>query len=208
MLQQKASISSAICYTKYMTTRQNGKIIAPVGLAGSGKSSAVEYLSEKGYPKVYVGGLIVQGVIDQGLEVTPENERAYREEMRAKHGKEVFMNMAIDQMHRLIDAGQHTIILDGLYTWTEYKMLKHAFPGELTTIAIVTPKHLRYNRMSRREHRPLQPHEVDERDWAEIENLEKGGPIAIADYFVHNDGSIEKLHQQVDAVIETAGFTK
>ena len=191
-----------------MTVNSNVKIIAPVGLAGSGKSSVVEYLSEKGYPKVYVGGFIVQGVLDQGLELTQENERNYREQMRKKHGKEVFMTMAIDQMRHLIDAGQHAVILDGLYTWTEYKMLKHAFPGELTTVAIVTPKHLRYNRMSKREHRPLQPHEVDERDWAEIENIEKGGPIAIADYFIHNDSDIENLHQQVDGVLEAIDFTK
>lgn len=183
-----------------MTDHQNVKIIAPVGLAGSGKSSVVEYLTEKGYPKVYVGGLIVQGVLDQGLELTPENERSYRETMREQHGKEVFMTMAIDQMKHLVAAGQHTIVLDGLYTWTEYKMLKHAFPGELTTIAVVTPKHLRYKRMSTREHRPLQQHEVDERDWAEIENLEKGGPIAIADFFIHNDKDLDYLHSQVDQI--------
>lgn len=191
-----------------MTTKPNVKIIAPVGLAGSGKSSVVEHLTEKGFPKVYVGGLIVQGVIDKGLEVNAENEREYRESMRAKHGKEVFMTMAIEQMQNLINAGQHVIILDGLYTWTEYKMLKHAFPGELTTIAVVTPKHLRYKRMSTREHRPLQQHEVDERDWAEIENLEKGGPIAIADFFIHNAGSLEKLHDEVDEIIETLNLTK
>lgn len=190
-----------------MTTDSSyAKIIALVGLAGSGKSSAVDYLTEKGYPKVYVGGFIVKGVTDQGLEVTPENERTYREKMRAEHGKEVFMNMAIEQMRRLIDAGQHTIILDGLYSWTEYKLLKHTFPGELLTIAIVTPRHLRYQRMSKRPVRPLQAHEIDERDWAEIENIEKGGPIAMADYFIHNDKDIENLKLQLDETLRHAGL--
>ena len=32
------------------------KIIAVVGMSGSGKSVAVDYLTEKGYPKVYLGG--------------------------------------------------------------------------------------------------------------------------------------------------------
>jgi dephospho-CoA kinase len=37
-----------------MTEHENLKIIALVGLAGSGKSTAVEYFTEKGYPKVLV----------------------------------------------------------------------------------------------------------------------------------------------------------
>jgi len=32
------------------------KIIALVGLAGSGKSTVTTYLKEKGYPSVYFGG--------------------------------------------------------------------------------------------------------------------------------------------------------
>ena len=63
--------------------------------------------------------------------------------------------------------------MDGLYTWSEYKLLKHEFPGQVVVIAIVTPKYLRYQRMAKRIERPMQPHEVDQRDWSEIENLEK-----------------------------------
>lgn len=189
-----------------MTDKKPVHIIAPVGLAGSGKSSVVEHLTKKGIPKVYGGGIIVQGVIDQGLEPTQANEKKYREEMRAKHGKDVFIKMCIDEMQRLIEAGQRNIVFDGLYTWTEYKALKHAFPGEVTVVAIVTPKHLRYKRMAKREFRPLQPHEVDQRDWAEIENLEKGGPIAAADYFVQNDSDLETLYAQVDVITKKVGF--
>jgi dephospho-CoA kinase len=72
----------------------------------------------------------------------------------------------------------------------------------MTVIAVVTPKHLRYQRMANRTERPMQAHEVDERDWAEIENIEKGGPIAIADYFVHNDGSVEHMQEQVGAIVK------
>lgn len=62
--------------------------------------------------------------------------------------------------------------------------------------------------MANRPERPMASHEVDERDWAEIENLEEGGPIAIADFFVHNDASLEKLHEQIDTIVNTIGITK
>jgi dephospho-CoA kinase len=189
-----------------MSSHENVKIVAPVALTGGGKSAAVEYISNKGIPKIYVGGFIVEGVKQLGLEVTPENEKKYREEMRDKHGKTYFMQLCIDEMHRLIEAGQRKIVLDGLYSWSEYKQLKHEFPGELIVIAVVTSKQLRKQRLAKRQVRPLQPHEVDARDWAEIENIEKGGPIAIADYFVNNDKDLDWLHEQLDEVLRHAEF--
>ncbi|QQG50812.1 MAG: AAA family ATPase [Candidatus Saccharibacteria bacterium] len=181
-----------------MKHHENVKIVAFVGLAGSGKSTAVDYLTEKGYPKVYFGGIVLEEVKKRGLELTQENEQPIREELRASEGKDFVVRRIITQVHDLIVAGQHRIVADGLYSWTEYKALKHEFPGELTVIAVVAPKHLRKSRMANRPVRPLTSEQVDQRDWAEIENIEKGGPIAIADHYIINDGTVEKLHEQLD----------
>lgn len=189
-----------------MKHHENVKIVAFVGLAGSGKSSAVDYLTEKGYPKVYFGGIVLDEVKRRGLELTQENEQPIREELRAKEGKDFVVRRIIKQIHELVEAGQHRIVADGLYTWTEYKVLKHEFPGELTVVAIVAPRHLRQHRMANRPIRPLTPAQLDQRDWAEIENIEKGGPIAIADHFVMNDKDLDYLHQQVDNVMNESGF--
>ncbi|WP_369000426.1 AAA family ATPase [Candidatus Nanosynbacter sp. TM7-074] len=189
-------------------TQPHARIIALVGLAGSGKSSAVEYLTEKGFPKVYFGGVIYKAMDEAGIEKTWDNQQKFREEIRQREGKDFVIKRVIKNVRDLINAGQNKIVLDGLYTWSEYKFLKHEFPGQVVVIAIVTPKHLRYQRMVKRPERPMQPHEVDQRDWSEIENLEKGGPIAIADYFVINDGSLDQLHQKIDAVTHDAHFCK
>lgn len=189
-------------------TQLHARIIALVGLAGSGKSSAVEYLTEKGFPKVYFGGVIYKAMDEAGIEKTWDNQQKFREEIRQREGKDFVIKRVIKNVRDLINAGQNKIVLDGLYTWSEYKILKHEFPGQVVVIAIVTPKHLRYQRMIKRPERPMQPHEVDQRDWSEIENLEKGGPIAIADYFVINDGNLDQLHQKIDAVTHDAHFCK
>ncbi len=189
-------------------TQPHAKIIALVGLAGSGKSSAVEYLTEKGFPKIYFGGVIYKAMDEAGVEKTWDNQQQFREEIRRREGKDFVIKRVIKNIHDLINAGQNKIVLDGLYTWSEYKFLKHEFPGQVVVIAIVTPKYLRYQRMAKRIERPMQPHEVDQRDWSEIENLEKGGPIAIADYFIINDGSLEQLHQKIDAATHDAHFCK
>lgn len=189
-----------------MSEHQNVKIIAFVGLAGSGKSSAVEYLTEKGFPKIYFGGIIYKAMNDAGIEINWESQRIFREEIRKKEGKDFVVKRAIKEVQDLISAGQHHIILDGLYSWSEYKILKHQFPGEMTVVAVVTPKHLRYSRMANRPERPMNSEEIDQRDWAEIENLEKGGPIAIADYFINNEHGLPELHEKLHSVLEQIKF--
>lgn len=176
-------------------------LIALVGLSGSGKSSAVEVLTRQGYPKIYFGGIIYSAMEQAGIEPTWENQRKFREEIRAREGKDFVVRRVVTEIHRLLDAGNRTIVLDGLYSWSEYKILQQAFPDQLDLIAIVTPKHLRYQRLASRPQRPMQPREVAERDWSEIENLEKGGPIAIADHFIHNDRDIAALRQNVLATL-------
>lgn len=182
------------------------KIIAFVGLTGSGKTEAVNYVVTRGTPKVYFGGVVLGEMKRAGIAWTEENEKQFREEIRRREGKDFVVKRIIAELHSLIEAGQHRIVADGLYTWTEYKLLKHEFPGELIVVAVVAPKHLRHHRLTLRPIRPLTIEEANGRDWAEIENLEKGGPIAIADYFIHNDGNIERLHQQIDALIESLHF--
>lgn len=189
-----------------MTHHENLKILAFVGLPGAGKSTAVDYFTEKGYPKVYFGGVVFEAMKAEGIEITPENERAFRTRFREEHGKDVVVNRIVDQIRHLANAGQHRVIADGLYTWTEYKVLKHAFPGELLVAAVVAPRHLRYHRLSNRPIRPFTESESYDRDMHEIENLEKGGPIAIADHYLINDGSIEAFDAQLDALKDELGF--
>jgi dephospho-CoA kinase len=189
-----------------MKHHENVKIVAFVGLTGSGKSSAVEYLTNKGYPKVYFGGVIYQAMEAAGIVRTAESETKFREEIREQEGKDFVVNRIVKQIRDLIDAGQHRIIADGIYTWTEYKIMKREFPGELTVVAVVTPKHLRHHRLTTRPERPYTLAEADKRDWAEIENLEKGGPIAIADHYIMNNGNIDHFHQQIDDELDHIKF--
>lgn len=189
-----------------MSRHENLKIIAFVGLTGSGKSTAVDYFTKKGFPRVYFGGVIINAVKEAGLEVNEANERMIREKVRAEHGKDFVVQQIIEQINNLADAGQDRIVADGLYTWTEYKALKQAFPGEMTVVAIISPRHIRYRRLATRKVRPLDEQEASERDWAEIEKLEKGGPIAIADYYVSNEDDFEHFYQQLDAIAQEIEF--
>jgi len=49
--------------------------------------------------------------------------------------------------------------------------------------------------------RPLTHAEAASRDRTEIENTNKGGPIAMADYTISNESSISDLKKQTDEVL-------
>lgn len=186
----------------------NVKILAIVGMSGSGKSVAVDHLANKGFPKVYFGGMIYKEMQKRGIERSAdgETEKEFREMIRATEGKDWVVRQVIEEVRDLIAAGQKRIVLDGVYSWTEYKTLKHEFPTNLTFVAIVVDKKLRYKRVEQRTDRSFGAAAIRERDRSEIENLEKGGPIAAADYYVLNNGSVEDLTARVDAILQEIEF--
>lgn len=187
-------------------THKDAKIIALVGLSGAGKSTVTDYLTDKGYPKVHFGSVILNALKDEGLEPTLENEKIMREKLRTEHGEDVVVKRIIDQIHHLIDAGQHRIIADGMGAWDAYKLLRHEFPGELTVVALSTPRRLRHHRLTTRSERPLTQAEANQRDYDEIERLNKGGVIAMADYFLQNEDDTDALFACVDQLLNDIEF--
>ncbi len=184
------------------------KLLAIVGMAGSGKSVAVDYLTNLGLPKIHFGNMIYQEMAKRGIERTIDgkSEKAFRETIRETEGHDWVARQAIAEAKDLIEAGQKRIVLDGLYSWTEYRAFQHEFPGTLTLIAIVAPKALRYERIAKRPDRPFDAQAIRERDYGEIENMEKGGPIAIADYYIINDGNVEDLETNLKNILKEMQF--
>ncbi|MDO4611394.1 MAG: AAA family ATPase [Candidatus Saccharibacteria bacterium] len=187
---------------------ENVKILAVVGMSGSGKSVIVDHLTNKGYPKVYFGGMIYKEMEKRGIERTEdgESEKEFREMIRKTEGKDWVVRQVIAETKDLINAGQRRIVLDGVYSWTEFKTLKHEFPRCLNFVAVVVDKKLRYDRVANRPGRSFDATAIRERDRSEIENLEKGGPIAAADYYILNNGSISDATNRIDEILKEIEF--
>ena len=171
------------------------KIIAVVGMCGVGKSVASEFLEELRYKKVYFGGVTLEKMKEEGIEVTPDNEKKMRESLRAKYGMGAYAIILLPKIREL--SKNNNVVLDGLYSWDELKILKQELSNSLTVIAVIADKKIRYDRLKIREVRPLTNEEAKNRDVAEIENIAKGGPIAYADYYIDNNHDIDNYKQRL-----------
>lgn len=175
------------------------KLIAIVGMSGSGKSYACDILEKIGYKNVYFGGVIYDKMNEEGIEITPDSQKSFRENLRKEYGMGVVATLLLDKIDALYK--ENNVVLDGLYSWDEYKILKEKFP-QLTMICIITDKELRYDRIGRRIKRPFSREDTIKRDIAEIENSAKGGPIAYADYYILNNGDKEEYKTRLLEIIK------
>jgi dephospho-CoA kinase len=175
-------------------------------MPGAGKTLCAKHLEDRGFFQFRFGSIIVDEVLRRGWQVNPENERLVREEFRRNAGMDAIAKRALPQLKAALDE-RHCIIIDGLYSFSEYKTLRHELGEDMVVVAIAAPRHLRYERLANRPIRPLTAEEAQIRDWQEIESIEKGGPIAIADYTLVNDRSPDELLGQLDNLLQELGIT-
>jgi len=173
-----------------------GKIIAVIGMCGSGKTEAVKYFLDKGYNKVYFGQAVIDELKKRGLEINEVNERKVREDLRKEFGMGVMALKSIDRIKEYSDKGN--VVIESLYSWDEYKIIKEVFGDRFKLTTIYTTKSLRYERLRKRPFRQLSFDEAESRDISELENLDKGGPIAFADYLIINDSTIEDMYTKLE----------
>jgi dephospho-CoA kinase len=188
-----------------MDAMTNPRTLALVGMPGSGKTVCASHLSNRGYFQFRFGSIVVDEVRRRNWRVNPENERIVREEIRLREGMDAIAKRALPLLKDAL-ASHGTIVIDGLYSFSEYKMLQRELGRNMVVVAITAPRHIRYERLASRPVRPLTAQEAELRDWQEIEMIEKGGPIALADYTIVNKGSIDAMLAELDHLLDTLGM--
>ena len=185
------------------------KVVCITGLCGAGKSVLSDYFLEHGYKYLRFGQITIDEVVKRGLPVNEANERFVREDLRKQYGMAAFATLNLPKVEEMLVTSN--VIADGLYSFEEYKVLKEKFGENLAVIAVFASPSLRYERLGNRKvvagdtnvrNRPLTVEEGRSRDLAEIENLNKGGTIAMADYTILNTKGLDFLQAQVKEVFD------
>lgn len=172
------------------------KIIAVIGMCGSGKSEAVKFFVEHGFKKVYFGEVVMNEMKKLGLEINEANERKTRENLRNDYGMGAMAVKSLPLIEEFFKTDN--VVIESLYSWEEFKILKDKFGENFKLLTVYTTKSIRYERLLKRSFRPLTNEESISRDISEIENLDKGGPIAFTDYLIINDGSLQEMNEELN----------
>ncbi len=175
------------------------KVIALVGMPGSGKSEVARIFALAGYKPIRFGDITDEEVKRQGLQLNETNEKAVREALREKYGMAAYAVLNFPRIEAALAVSN--VVLDGLYSWEEYIYLIDKLGSDLQTVAVWAPPEMRYSRLRERKIRPLAIEQSRARDFAEIENVNKGGPIAMADKIIKNDSTLEALIEQTEILI-------
>ncbi len=180
------------------------RIIALTGLCGSGKTTAALMIEKLGYQYLRFGQIVIDTLQKKRLEVNPDNERLIRHQLREAYGMGAFAIANRPKISDMIQKGN--VVIDGMYSFEEYKVLKEQFHDDFITLAIYAPPNVRHSRLEDRltrssdletRFRPLTKNEAKNRDYDEIENASKGGPIAIADWTILNTDTLQHLEKEV-----------
>ncbi len=179
--------------------RYSMKVVSIVGMAGAGKSEVARIFAENGFARIRFGDVTDQEVARRGLALNEENECLIREFLRQEHGMSAYAQLNLPRIDSALEYSD--VVIDGLYSWEEYTFLKTRYGEDFYTVAVWASPGVRYERLRNRAERQLTLEEAISRDREEIENLNKGGPIAMADFTIINEFSVENLRPEVERII-------
>ena len=175
------------------------KVVSVVGMPGSGKSEVARVFEANGYTKIRFGDLTDEEMKRKGLKPSEANERRVRESLRQEHGMAAYAQLSLIKID---EVSKHSdVVIDGLYSWEEYIFLKTYCGDKILIVAVWASPRIRYSRLVGRSVRRLTEEEAASRDRAEIENVNKGGPIAMAEITIMNEASVEELRKETRRII-------
>ncbi len=179
------------------------KIIGITGTLGAGKGTVVDYLvKDMGYKHYSVRAFLIEEIKKRGLPVNRDSMTEVANELRAKYSPAYI----IEQLYGIAEKGGVSSIIESIRTPGEIDFLKKQ--GSFILLAVNADPKLRYDRVV------IRGSETDKISFETFianekrefitsdpnkQNLSKC--IQLADYVLHNDGSISDLVTQVSEVI-------
>ena len=129
------------------------KVIALVGMAGAGKSEVARLFEKNGYIRVRFGDVTDTEVAKRGLPLNETNERQVREQLRQEHGMAAYAKLNLPRIDEALR--KSNVIVDGLYSWEEFVLLKDYYGEKLKLVAVYSSPKTRSATACLRRIRPL-----------------------------------------------------
>ena len=176
-------------------TRQ--KIIAVVGMPGSGKAILSKAASSRGIPLLVCGDVVREETKKRGLTPTPENTGKVMLAIRQEEGPAVVATRLVPKI-----ASSHVplIVVEGVRSMAEVEALRRDYT--VVIVAVHASPKTRYERLVARGRSddPKSWQEFEERDSREL-GVGIGNVIALAQEMLVNEKSFEDMNAVSDTVV-------
>lgn len=178
-------------------------IVALTGTNGAGKGAVVDYLvKDKGFVHHSNSGFITEEIKRRGMPVNRDSMNIVGNDLR----KTYHPAHIVESHHKSAQEHGKDAVIEALRAIGEAQFLKDR---GVPIIAVDADRRLRYERAIKRGSEKDQVtfeefclHEDREFAQAAAHDMNVGAVMKMADYTVHNDGTLEDLHRQVDEVLE------
>ena len=178
------------------------KILAFTGMPCSGKSVAVQIAKEKNFLVLRMGDEVWQETKNQGLKLNDKNVGFVANDMRDKHGKDIWAKRTYEKIK--LELGEDVIVIDGLRNGEEVDFFKKNIGNDFVIIAILASDEIRKQRVIDRKRTDDSGDikDLDLRDKREL-SWGLGEVIENADIKIVNEGGIDEFEDKIKKILQT-----
>lgn len=182
-------------------------IIGITGTDGAGKGTVVEYLvAQHGFTHYSSRSFIMAEIERQGLPATRNQMRLTANELRATYGNDFVVRQAYE---KAAEDGVDKVVIESIRALAEAVYLKER--GGLLLAVDAAPE-VRFERVQARRsetdkvtYEQFLAHEELEKNDPDPNGMQKAAVMAMADFTIGNNETMEELGLQIEAVLHELG---
>jgi dephospho-CoA kinase len=174
------------------------KLLGVTGFSGAGKTSAIEYIASKtGANRIYVGQLVADEVIAQGLPPGADSEKAVRVRLREVHGMAGLAVLVEPTIRASFGLGR-PVLIDAICSLEEINYYRETLDATAVLVAILAPFDARADRVAARHEKTMTREKLLERDELEKTVLRTDLAIEAASIKISNERELPEFHNQLE----------